>query len=98
MTIKIKATLTRGGNAWVFRVPKTYVDDGNLKPGQEYQFEPTAVPEIEINAPTRISTPSRARGFLEVFNPTRKAWERFTEKDLPPCEPKDISLTRYKSS
>lgn len=37
MEIKLKTKVVKGGNGYMVRVPKTYIDDGNLSLEQEYE-------------------------------------------------------------
>ncbi len=37
MAIRLKTKIAKGSNGYMLRVPKTYVDDGNLILGQEYE-------------------------------------------------------------
>lgn len=36
MEIKLKTKIVKGGGGFMMRVPKTYIDDGNLNLEQEY--------------------------------------------------------------
>lgn len=47
MDVKFKATVRNGGNANVVTIPASYVDNGLLKLGTEYEFLAREVPRVD---------------------------------------------------
>lgn len=53
---KINATLTKGGNSYVFRIPKALIDTEILHEGRQYRVVVEEI-EPEVERPRRDSNP-----------------------------------------
>lgn len=60
MVIKIRTKIARGANGYIIRVPKTYIDDGNLTLGVEYEatISPATAPVKGRMDPPGFGLPS----------------------------------------
>lgn len=78
------ATVIKTGNSYALRVPKKYVDDGNLKLGQKVQVD---IPLAKAHSydPKALQKAIRELQEIKPFKNIKDpvAWQREIRKDRP---------------
>ena len=80
---KYTATVIKTGNSYALRVPKKYVEDGNLKLGQKADIQlPEVRPKQDRAKIQRLLKELQAlKPFESIKDPA--AWQREIRKDRP---------------